>query len=252
MEIKKTTLEAKRNSNGGVSLWLFDLDNTLFDSTASVFPEIHKRMATFISERLHMDFEKAAALQHAYWREFGATFLGLERLHGIDPEEFFYKTHTFDLESVIRPIVSRARLRETLGHLRGRKVILTNGPYAYAERVIKFLQVEDCFEEIISPEVMRIPGAWRCKPQRDAIAFSLARSRGVAEETVLVDDGLSNLKSAKALGLKTVWCIGHKKRGFAGKPAYVDCIVRDVSELAKITLSRKPVKEEPRSHVENR
>ena len=252
MEIKKTTHEAKRNSRNGVSLWLFDLDNTLFDSTTSVFPEIHERMATFISERLHMDFEKAAALQHTYWGEFGATFLGLERLHGIDPEEFFYKTHTFDLESVIRPILGKARLREILTYLSGRKVILTNGPHAYAERVTKFLQIRDCFEEIISPEVMRIPGVWRCKPQKDAISFALARSRGVAEETVLVDDGLSNLKSAKALGLKTVWCIGHKKRCYAGKPAYVDCIVRDVSELAKITLSRKPVKEEPPSHVENR
>ncbi len=199
-----------------------------------------------------MDFEKAAALQHAYWREFGATFLGLERLHGIAPEEFFYKTHTFDLESVIRPILSVARLREVLTHLSGRKVILTNGPYAYAERVTKFLRIRDCFEEIISPEVMRVPGAWRCKPQKEAIAFSLARARGLAAEAALVDDGLSNLKSAKALGLKTVWCIGHKKRSYAGKPAYVDFIVRDVSELAKITLSRKQVKEETLSHVENR
>ncbi len=246
------TFKPMGNSLAGVSLWLFDLDNTLYDSTVRAFPEIHMRMAHYISRHLNLPLKEAENLQHTYWREFGATFLGLERLHGIDPVDFFKETHTFDIESAIAPCVSPMLLRKTLVTLPGRKAILTNGPHAYATRVLHDLGIADIFEAVLAPEDVRVPGRWRCKPEKEAFTSAASFLHAPLAKTVMIDDGLKNLKAAKALNMKTIWCAGHGKLLSEKKPAYVDYVVRDVSELAKITEQHFL---EPRgtvSYVENR
>ncbi len=237
----------------GVSLWLFDLDNTLYDSTVRAFPEIHMRMAHYIAKHLNLPLKDAENLQHTYWREFGATFLGLERLHGIDPVDFFKETHSFDIESAIAPCVSSMLLRKTLTGLPGRKAILTNGPHAYAERVLHALGIADIFEAVLAPEEVRVLGQWRCKPEKEAFMRAASFLHAPLSSTVMIDDGLKNLKAAKALHMKTVWCAGHGKLLSPKRPSYVDYVVRDVSELARITGHHfQPSKETVISYVENR
>lgn len=219
---------------GEVSLWLFDLDNTLYDADAGVFDQIHQRMARFIASHLGVSLKQAEEIQYNYWASYGATFLGLERFHGISPELFFRETHSFDLEPYIKPVASAHTLCSLIRSLPGRKVVLTNGPHAYAERVLSFLGIFGLFDAVYSPEQMRVPGRWRCKPQREAIQIALARSGFLPQKTVLVDDGLNNLRAAKSLGMKTIRCVGHSKRLISPQPCFVDFSVRDVTELAKI------------------
>lgn len=244
--------KSKGNSFRGISLWLFDLDNTLYDSTVRAFPEIHMRMAHYIAKHLNLPLKEAENLQHTYWREFGATFLGLERLHGIDPIDFFKETHTFDIESAVAPCVNPMLLRKTIVDLPGRKAILTNGPHAYAERVLHTLGIADVFEAVLAPEEVRVPGRWRCKPEKEAFTSATSFLHAPLSSTVMIDDGLKNLKAAKALNMKTIWCAGHGKLLSPKKPTYVDYVVRDVSELAKITEHHFLQVKEKVSYVENR
>ena len=244
--------KSKGNSFRGISLWLFDLDNTLYDSTVRAFPEIHMRMAHYIAKHLKLPLKEAENLQHTYWREFGATFLGLERLHGIDPIDFFKETHTFDIESAVAPCVNPMLLRKTIIDLPGRKAILTNGPHAYAERVLHALGIADVFEAVLAPEEVRVPGCWRCKPEKEAFTRATSFLHAPLSSTVMIDDGLKNLKAAKALNMKTIWCAGHGKLLSPKKPTYVDYVVRDVSELAKITEHHFLQVKEKVSYVENR
>ena len=244
--------KSKGNSFRGISLWLFDLDNTLYDSTVRAFPEIHMRMAHYIAKHLNLPLKDAENLQHTYWREFGATFLGLERLHGIDPIDFFKETHTFDIESAVAPCVNPMLLRKTIIDLPGRKAILTNGPHAYAERVLHALGIADVFEAVLAPEEVRVPGCWRCKPEKEAFTRATSFLHAPLSSTVMIDDGLKNLKAAKALNMKTIWCAGHGKLLSPKKPTYVDYVVRDVSELAKITEHHFLQVKEKVSYVENR
>ncbi len=246
------SLSLTGNSLAGVSLWLFDLDNTLYDSTVRAFPEIHMRMAHYISKHLNIALKDAENLQHTYWREFGATFLGLKRLHGIDPVDFFKETHTFDIESAVVPCVKRTLLRKTLVSLPGRKAILTNGPHAYALRVLYALGIADVFEAVLAPEEVKVPGRWRCKPEKEAFMSAASFLHAPLSSIVMIDDGLKNLKAAKALNMKTIWCAGHGKLLSQKKPMYVDYTVRDVSELAKITEHHFLQSKEKVSYVENR
>ena len=226
------------------ALWLFDLDNTLYDAAGGVFHEIHRRMAAFIAERLRVSSEEAIRIQHAYWREYGATFLGLYRQCGINPEEFFHATHDFDLTNLVIPVLAAPRARALLSALPGRKVVVTNGPHEYACRVLSVLGIRDSFEAVFSPEQMRFAGTWYCKPDKGVFSRILAHCRVQATRAALIDDGLNNLKAAKELGIKTLWCAGRVTGRLSRRPTFVDCAVHDVSELAKIAVKPRSAAQE--------
>ncbi len=71
-----------------IETWVFDLDNTLYPASSSLFPQIDVRMRRFIAERLHLSLDDAFALQKRYYREFGTTLRGLMLVHKIEPEAF--------------------------------------------------------------------------------------------------------------------------------------------------------------------
>lgn len=251
MYVRVRTLPVRAKTLKNTALWLFDLDNTLYDATSGVFHEIHRRMALFIADRLQLPLDEASRIQNAYWRRYGATFLGLYRHFGIDPEEFFRETHDFDLTNLVTPILSANYARQFLACLPGRKVVVTNGPYAYACRVLSVLGIRDSFEAVFSPEQMRFAGQWYCKPDKGVFSRILAQCRVRATCAALIDDGLGNLKSAKTLGLKTIWCTGSVSGRRARRPSFVDYAVHDVSELAKIAMKPRSARQEMR-RVERR
>ena len=39
-------------------VWLFDLDNTLYDGATKVFDQVDKKMSKFISEKLNVNLEE--------------------------------------------------------------------------------------------------------------------------------------------------------------------------------------------------
>ena len=69
-------------------LWLFDLDDTLFEASGGMLHKIHLLMNEYMCRELGMEWEEASALRRHYWSVYGATFLGLWRHHGIDPRDF--------------------------------------------------------------------------------------------------------------------------------------------------------------------
>lgn len=214
-------------------LWLIDVDDTLFEASAGMFAAIHERMERFIADKLDLSVEEAARVQNDYWREYGATYLGLERHHGIAPEEFFNATHRFNLEDYIHGRVLGERLRRTILSLPGKKVVLTNGPACYAERVLQLLKLEGVVVDVVSADRMRRLGKWRCKP--DAVLFSSVCAQfGVRPElTTLIEDSPDNLRCAKALGMNTVWCAGYRKKPphFTHAHPWADWVVSDLGDL---------------------
>jgi putative hydrolase of the HAD superfamily len=53
---------------------------------------------------------------------------------------------------------------------------------------------------------------------------------------VLVEDSLENLRTAKALGMRTVWI-----SRAAGKPPYVDIKLRSVLGLQRVAFHGRPI-----------
>lgn len=184
-------------------IWLFDLDNTLHDASRAVFGRLNVSMTDYIEQHLGLPRDEADRLRMHYWRRYGATLLGLERHHGIRAAHFLAQTHVLPgLEGQLHmPKVDRA----ALARLPGRKFLLTNAPADYAKRVLTALDLVSCFEGVIAIEGMRVFGDLRPKPDARMLRVVLARHRLPASQCVLVEDTVANLKSARRLGLRTVW-----------------------------------------------
>ena len=180
-------------------IWLFDLDNTLHNASPHIFPHINRAMTQYLMRHLALSQEAANALRVQYWRRYGATMLGLVRHHGTDPDHFLHVTHEFP--DLPRMLVFERALDGLLRRLPGRKVVFSNGPQAYAERVLGLTGLRRRFEAVMGVEQM----GYHPKPQRRAYLAALRSLRVPAAACVLVEDTLENLRTAHAMGMKTVW-----------------------------------------------
>lgn len=201
-------------------VWIFDLDDTLHDATARIFPHINRNMTRFVMRELQIGEEDAGALRQRYWQRYGATLLGLMRHHGTDPKRFLAQTH--ELPDLHAMVVREPALRHALRRLPGHKLVFSNAPQGYAEAVLDAMGIRGLFDMVFSIERMR----YRPKPSRAAFQSLLHASRIEPARCVLVEDSADNLRAAKALGMRTVW-ISRSTR----TPAFVDLRLRSVIEL---------------------
>ena len=181
---------------GEIDHWVFDLDNTLYPASKSLFPQIDARMKRFIARLLDLPIDQAHALQKKYYRDYGTTLRGLMTVHGIDPREFLEFVHDID-----HGVLERSpRLDAALGRLPGRKVVFTNGSRPHAEKVLRALGVEDRFDaifDIVDADYI---------PKPDPRPYGeLSRALGVdPTRAVMVEDLERNLVPAADLGMITV------------------------------------------------
>ena len=184
-------------------VWLFDLDNTLHNASYAAFGGINEGMTAYIVEQLGVSPGEANALRLTYYLRYGATLLGLVRHHGIKPAHFLHHTHL--LPGLEGRVHGHAHDFDAIARLPGRKFILTNAPRAYALRVLDTLGIGMLFDGVLSIEDMVMFGHLRPKPdgrmlRRVAVQLGVAPSR-----CVLVEDTLVHQKSARRIGMATVW-----------------------------------------------
>ncbi|MBL8341879.1 MAG: HAD-IA family hydrolase [Rubrivivax sp.] len=202
-------------------------------------PHLHVSFGQYIQEHLRLTQAASDELRRRYWLRYGATLLGLVRHHGVVPAHFLHHTHRLPgLEQRVRG--HRADL-QALARLRGRKVILTNAPAAYAARVLGVLGIGHLFEGVWSIEDMNMFGVLRPKPDARMLRWVAARLGVPPSRCVLVEDTLQHQKSARAVGMRTVWmqrwlrtpaAAAHHRPG-GGRPAYVDRRVRRLGALLR-------------------
>lgn len=203
-------------------VWIFDLDNTLHNATAHVFPHINRSMTAYLQEHLQLSEDEANALRVDYWQRYGATLSGLIKHHGTDPDHFLWHTHQFP--ELPKMVLREPRLRHVLKQLPGRKVVFSNAPLQYALAVLKLLRVGDLFDDVFSIEHSR----YKPKPQTEGFRRLLRKHRLRAEQCVMVEDSAENLQVARRLGMRTVW-VSDEPRA----PGFVDVKIRSVLELPR-------------------
>lgn len=206
-------------------VWIFDLDDTLHNASAHVFPVMNRAMTQYIMEHLELDEPAAYQLRQHYWRVYGATLKGLMRHHGVDPYHFLHETH--QLISLPDMVLQTKRLRYMLQNLKGRKVIFTNAPRGYALRVLDLLGIGDCFELVFSVESAH----FHAKPSVRGFQGLLRAIKAKASDCIMLEDSSPALMTAKRLGMKTIWV---SKR--LHKPNYVDKRINGVLALTHIAL----------------
>ena len=137
----------------GGRTWLFDLDNTLHNASAYIFPHISRTMMAYMCEHLKVDEAEATRLRQTYWQRYGATLLGLMRHHDVDPEHFLHHTH--QIPDLPRIVIAERSLGAMLRRLPGRKIIFSNAPKKYAEAVLEAAGVRHCFDSVYAVERLR-------------------------------------------------------------------------------------------------
>jgi putative hydrolase of the HAD superfamily len=219
-------------------VWLFDLDNTLHNASHAAFGGIDRAMTDYIVRELEVSADHADHLRRHYWLRYGATLLGLVRHHGVRADHFLHHTHVLPgLEELVH---GHPHDLAALQRLRGRKLILTNAPRAYALRVLGALGIARCFDAVIAIEDMRMFGQLRPKPDARMLRRLVAGLRVPAHRCTLVEDTLVHQKAARSVGMKTVWmqrwmrraaAVQKKPARHAMRPAYVDQRVHSLGEL---------------------
>lgn len=201
--------------------WIFDLDDTLHNASAHIFPVMNQAMTQYIMDELNLEEHSAHQLRQHYWRIYGATLKGLMRHHGVNAYYFLNETHALmDLPNMV---IQVKRLRHTLKQLKGRKCVFTNAPRAYAVRVLQLMGIEDCFEFVFSVESTK----FHAKPSVRGFQMLLNTLNVNASDCVMLEDNLPALMTAKRLGMQTVW-VTRKLY----KPNFVDFRINSVLALA--------------------
>ncbi|GAB3402254.1 HAD-IA family hydrolase [Massilia agilis] len=225
-------------------IWLFDLDNTLHDASHAIFPAISANMNVYIARVLGDGTQPASpeavnAARIGYWKRYGATLLGMIRHHNVRAADFLHETHQLPaLQQMIRAERGLARL---LARLPGTKILLTNGPRGYSGEVMRHLGLHRQFAHHIAIEDMHVHGRLRPKPSKLMLRRLLRRHGLDARRCVLVEDTLANLKSARQLGMGTVWVTQYLRVAdplgtatlprMLKRPHYVDVKVKSVRQL---------------------
>lgn len=206
-------------------VWIFDLDDTLHNASAHIFPVMNRTMTEYIMTHLSMDEKSAHQLRQHYWRIYGATLKGLMRHHCTSPHHFLEETHKLlDLPDMVLEV---KRLRHMLKSLSGRKLVFTNAPKSYALRVLEILGISDCFELLFSVESAK----FHAKPSVRGFQMLLKTIKVNASDCIMLEDNLPALMTAKRLGMRTIW-VSKKLQ----KPNYVDYRLSEVLALTHLKL----------------
>ena len=180
--------------------WIFDLDNTIYDINLGLFKKISNRITDFIMSKYSLDIDQAKKIQKEYYLKYGLTLRGLIVEKKIDPEEFLDYVHDVEHPELKKndQLISKIRILE------GKKIIFTNATSKHAKKILKILELEHDFDQIIDiKDLEYIP-----KPDKRSykkLLKCLNLNKNNLDKTIFFEDTVKNLIPAKELGITTVW-----------------------------------------------
>ena len=200
---------------------LFDLDNTLYPQGAGVMETVSQRISDYMVVRLGMDWATVNELRPRYWHQYGTTMRGLLEEHQIEAEDYLAYVHDFAVEELLAP---NRELDDVLAGLPWRKAIFTNSTHEHARDVLVALGIERHFERVFDVRTTGYVG----KPHATAYRFVIHALGVGAEHTVVIDDSLPNLCTARELGMVTVLV------GATDKAEDVDFAIARIEDVAAV------------------
>jgi len=180
--------------------WIFDLDNTMYDINLGLFKKISNRITDFIMSKYSLDIDQAKKIQKEYYLKYGLTLRGLIVEKKLEPEEFLDYVHDVEHPELEKndQLISKIRILE------GKKIIFTNATSKHAKKILKILELEHDFDQIIDiKDLEYIP-----KPDKRSykkLLECLNLNKENLNKTIFFEDTVKNLIPAKELGITTVW-----------------------------------------------
>jgi putative hydrolase of the HAD superfamily len=204
-------------------VWIFDLDNTLHDARARIFPAMHEQINAYL--RRYFGVDDADEIRQRFWRTYGTTLNGLMRHHGADPRHFLRETHVFP--ELADMVVRENAVKHALQRLGGTKLVFSNAPRHYVEEVLDVMGLARIFQAVYTIEDAR----YRGKPALHGFHLLLRKHHLDPHRCAFIDDALENLRAAHRLGMSTVWVSRERRR-----VPFVDLRVASVRELPRLVF----------------
>ena len=184
--------------------WIFDLDNTMYDINLGLFKKISNRITDFIMSKYSLDIDQAKKIQKEYYLKYGLTLRGLIVEKKLEPEEFLDYVHDVEHPELKKndQLISKIRILE------GKKIIFTNATSKHAKKILKILELEDDFDQIIDiKDLEYIP-----KPDKRSykkLLECLNLNKENLNKTIFFEDTIKNLIPAKELGITLMQLFDH-------------------------------------------
>ena len=207
--------------------WIFDLDNTMYDINLGLFKKISNRITDFIMSKYSLDIDQAKKIQKEYYLKYGLTLRGLIVEKKLEPEEFLDYVHDVEHPELEKndQLISKIRILE------GKKIIFTNATSKHAKKILKILELEHDFDQIIDiKDLEYIP-----KPDKRSykkLLECLNLNKENLDKTIFFEDTVKNLIPAKELGITTVWMKNSiNEKDFKKNFSFIDYSFNNLSEF---------------------
>ena len=206
---------------------LFDLDDTLYATSAGMMHEVSARMSEYMITRLGFAPATVDAQRKDYWARYGTTLRGLYIERQIDPQAFLRFVHDVRVDTYLQ---ADARLEAMLAQMPQRKAIFTNAPEDYAHEVLRVLGVERHFEAIFGINFIE----YQSKPTQCAYDKVAAALPVPPNACLMIDDTARNLVPAKKMGMTTAWLTSTADRYGDDGHTSADYTLATIYDVAKI------------------
>lgn len=172
----------------------FDLDDTLYPASTGLWQAIKERMNLYMHDRMGFNPAEIAHVREKYYLQYGTTLRGLQANHTIDVQDFLAFVHDLPLTDYILP---NPDLCDVISGLGTRNLIFTNADAAHAQRVLKVLGLDACFEGIV--DVNTVSPYCKPMPESFGIAMRVAGERDPSR-CVMIDDLPRTTRTAREVG----------------------------------------------------
>jgi pyrimidine 5'-nucleotidase len=176
----------------------FDLDDTLYPSTAGLWQAIKGRMNEYMRERMNISVDEIPKLREKYYLQYGTTLHGLKKHHNINVDDFLAYVHDLPLSNYLTP---NSVQRSVIASLPTRNLIFTNADIRHAERVLAALNLRDLFSAIV--DVNAVTPYCKPMPESFVIAMELAGETDPSR-CVMIDDLRRTTRAAREAGMFSI------------------------------------------------
>lgn len=175
---------------------LFDLDDTLYPASSGMMLQVDNRITDFVHRLLGGSYEEAREIRHNLFVEFGTTLNGLMNNYHVDVDEYLSYVHDVTFDELVQP---DPKLQQMLHDLSAQKILFTNSPVEYAERIVRRLGIDNQISDIFDIRRSNLVP----KPRIEPYELVLNTLKLPADKMAFVEDTLKNLVPAHQLGMTT-------------------------------------------------
>lgn len=185
-------------------------------------------MTSYMDEHMHIPKAEIPRLREKYFREFGTTLRGLQANYDVNVQDYLAYVHDLPLKDYLHPNPIQ---QQVLASLPTRNLILTNADVPHAQRVLRQLQIEEYFADIV--DVNRMDPYCKPSPEAFKIALSIA-GESDPSKCVMMDDLPHTTRAAKDFGLYAILF------GASASSADADAVFSDWSQLPTLLNGSHP------------